>query len=199
MDCSSADNLPHLLEVFEQSIAITARHMNNADTSGTWCASAPYYEKCRVKNSLASSSGTDSDQEYFLREYDRIVGNLGSFTSHAGMKYRDHLFSDLRQCVHAYHASVCLGHLGHTGPGSSGDPLWRDLIGELCGVLQDQYDLTDINALIALVDGNNPDRIVSAPEDLPEPTQEWRTCHCHAHPGGNGHPAERKSGSVGPE
>lgn len=199
MDCTAADDLRHLLKVFEQSIENTARYVDNREGSGPGWASAPYYEACRVRKSLALFSPEDPDHAYFQQEYDRIAGNLVSFTERTGDVYRDCLFADLKVHVHTYHASVCLTNLGCDGACSRSDPVWRDLIGELSRVLKDYYDLAGIDALVTMLDENDLVCGVPSSSDLPELSPECQSRCRQSYPEGSGHQAGTHAGPVHPD
>jgi hypothetical protein len=162
MDSPATDYLRHRMQTFARVTDETIRHFSDP-CAGTGSASAPYRERCRIPALLDSLP--DGPEHAALREeYLRITQMLGEFVR-SGPGYRELLLCDLRYYTHEYHAAVCHASLGSTG--LVRDQSRRDLIGELCNELGDYYDLTDIVALIAMIDNNLPPA-----SDLLEDTRE---------------------------
>jgi hypothetical protein len=153
MDFPSVDDIRHLLTRFEQSIDDTARDLARGSDSGTWCASAPYYEKCRILGRLKACEGTDNDKAHLVQDYNRIVKRLDTMADNGGRNYRDLLLADLRNLVHMYYAETCYFHI-YCGYQDVDDDFRRDLIAELTRNLSSHYDLSALGALIAVVDEN---------------------------------------------
>lgn len=150
----SVETIRCRLSQFEQSVDALMPNDKAPSGPGAMCASAPYREKCRVRF-LLDSSGRDGEQYGILwQDYVRIVKKLERFRNESGQEYRDILFSELRNYVHAYHAEVCHTSVGNAC-GDTGDGVsFRALIGELCDALRDQYDLSEIEHLVSVLDEN---------------------------------------------
>lgn len=156
MASPSVDYIRHRLQKFEQAVDDTSLHLPDLPDSGRWCASAPYYEKCMIQVLLNSSDIPGDDYSSLQQDYLRIVNKLESFRDRKGQVYRDLLLSDLRNHVYAYHAEVCYANLGNAGTNAGNGLSYRELIDELCRELKEYYDLSAIEALIALLDKNVP-------------------------------------------
>jgi hypothetical protein len=170
MDSPATDYIRHRLQKFERTIDDTIRHFPELETFGTRSASAPYDEKCTIPALLDSLSASDPGRAALREEYLRIVQKLGTFADGKGPAYRDLLFEDLRQYTHAYHAAVCHAHVGRISPDTARDLARRELIGELCRELGGYYALSDIVALIAMLDANLPPASVPSPDNQCECT-----------------------------
>jgi hypothetical protein len=199
MDSTAADYIRHRLEKFERAIDDTSLHFSELESFGTWYASAPYYEKCMIPSLLDSLSASDPVHATLMQEYLRIVQRLESFSNERGREYRDLLFQDLRHYTHAYHAAVCHAHLCGIGPDTALDIGRRDLIGELCRELQDDYDIAGIGALVAILDDNLPRHTGSVQEGLPDDAP-WRPPDRNNSPADGKYPlAKKKTGHIHPE
>jgi len=174
MDSTVTDYIRHRLEKFESAIDDTSLHFSELESFGTWYASAPYYEKCMIPSLLDALSASDPVHAALRQEYLRIVQRLESFGNERGREYRDLLFQDLRHYAHAYHTAVCHANLCGISPDTAPDIGRRDLIGELCRELQDDYDIAGIGTLIAMLDDNLPRNTGPIPEGLPDDAP-WRS------------------------
>ncbi len=154
MPSPSVETIRYRLSEFERSVDAVMLDSRASSEPGALCASAPYREKYRV-HSLLDSSACDGEQCGILwKDYSRIVGKLERFRNEAGSEYRDLLFSELRDYVHAYHAGVCHANLGNAGDDTVDGVPVRELIRELCGELRDWYDLSEIEHLVSVLDEN---------------------------------------------
>ena len=154
MDRAFPDTIRHRLQKFEQSIDTISCHPEGPGDQGHGYASAPFHEKYMISAMLDSFDGSRSDHEVLVSEYLRITQKLEAYVTGCGPQYHDRLFEDLRYYTHAYHAAVCHAHLGQMSPDRARDISMRELIGELYRELKDDYDLSDIEGLIALLDDN---------------------------------------------
>jgi hypothetical protein len=154
MTPAATDNIRHYLQKFERSIDDITGHFIEPGDPGPGYASAPYYEKCSIRILLNSFDGSEPDYAALVKEYQRITRRLDTFNKEKGKEYRDRLFYDLQTFTHRYHAAVCYVHLGQINPDEGWDMSRRDLIGELCRELKGDYDISGIEALITMLDGN---------------------------------------------
>jgi hypothetical protein len=154
MDLPAAEYIRHRLIRFEQSVDDTALHYSKLERSGTGCASAPYREKCAIRALLNSPDYRGPEYELLMQEYFRITQKLESFRNKKGPEYLNHLFCELRNYAHAYHAAVCYLQLGQSDPDILIALSRRDLIGELCRELDSDFELSGIKALVTRMDEN---------------------------------------------
>lgn len=178
MPSPSVETIRYRLSQFERSVDTVILDFKAPSGSGTICASAPYREKCGVR-SLLDSSVRDGEQYGMLwQDYSRIVGKLEGFRNESGSEYRDLLFSELRDYVHAYHAGVCHACLGNAGDDTVNGVSIRVLIGELCGELRDWYDLSEIEHLVSVLDENAG----TGREVADRPGDDFPVHDCHLSP-----------------
>ena len=165
MDTLSADNLRNRLILFEQSVHETARHLAGPTDPSSWCASAPFFEKCRIRELLDSSDMIKEEKSSLEVEYCRIVNELDALVNRQGQVYRDLLLVELRDMVHAYHAETCFSSLCCDPRPTDSLHFRRKVIGELVEQLDSYYPLPALEALVAVVDEN---ACVSGPVFLPD-------------------------------
>jgi hypothetical protein len=175
MPSPSVETIRYRLSRFERSVDAVIQDFKAPSGPGAICASAPYREKYRVRF-LLDSSARDGEQYGILwQDYSRIVKKLEEFRNESGLEYRNTLFSELRDYVHAYHAGVCHARLGNAGEDTADGVSTRMLIGELCGELRDWYDLSEIEHLVSVLDENaGTGREVS---DSPGDDSPFHDCH----------------------
>lgn len=154
MDTPSADLLKNSLTLFAQSVSETARQLAVPADPGLWYASAPFYEKCRVRELLDSAILTLEETAVLEREYLRIVQELNGLFNKGGNVYRDLLLAELKEQVHAYHAEMCFISLSCDRGSAGACVSRRELIGELLLQLRNHYSLSALEALIATIDEN---------------------------------------------
>lgn len=152
MDTHSATLLRDHLTLFEQSVSGTARHLSAPPDSGTWCASAPFREKCHVRELLHSTQIMPEEHTALLHEYRRIARDLVFLIE--DQRYRDILYAELQELVHRYHAETCFSSLCCESGTADTRRLNREVIGELVLQLNRHYSLTALEAFIATVDEN---------------------------------------------
>jgi len=154
MDTHSADYLKNQLILFSQSVSEETHNLSGSSGSSSWYAGAPFAEKCRIRNLLHSSPLLLEEKRVLVQEYTRIVEELDTLLDKHGQVYRDILLVELRNLVHAYHAETCLS--SHWCDNACARSLRerRELIGELLKHLSSHYPLSDLEALVAMIDDN---------------------------------------------
>jgi hypothetical protein len=154
MDTPSADDIRHHLTRFEQVVDSSARHLAGSSCSGTWYASAPYYEKCRIRQLLHALKDAGGSCKLLEDEYCRIVKKLDGLAAGREREYREFLLADLRDLVHAYHAEICFSHIGSNSQDALSLRIRRDVIAELFSELSGHYDLSAPGMLVTVMDEN---------------------------------------------
>ena len=166
----------HRLRLFDRAVEETERHYPDLQSFGPHSASAPYREKRRVKVLLAKEAGGPPGPDPIREEYSRILRRLDAFRKAKGKEYASLLHQDLRNYVHVYHATICHAEISQFGQKTACDLCQKDLIQELCQELRGEFDLGDLEVLIAALDTIGPEKTAGSlrPPCLGEASD---TCH----------------------
>jgi hypothetical protein len=154
LDPSNTEYIRHRLERFSRAVTATREFFSKIPVAGNCPASAPYYERCGIRQLFDSLDTSGDDRDNLLGEFRKIDRELLLLEAELGTGYRQLLRGELTACLDVYAAAVCHANFGGPIPGSDDELPGRDRIVVLIHELEKDHDLFGVKDRLRMLDAN---------------------------------------------
>lgn len=180
MDTQSATYLCHRLERYARAVAETKAHFSEITPLGKYPASAPYFERCGIRELFDALDDDSARKETLMQTFQAIGHELMTLEREQGSAYRHLLHAELTARLDVYAAAVCHANLGCRQALSGPDLVSRDRIIVLIRELATTHDVTGAKDLLQAMDACFLPTGTESTQDLFSSTPQDRAGMPHA-------------------
>ncbi len=180
MDTQSVTYLCHRLERYARAVAGTKAHFSEITPLGKYPASAPYFERCGIRELFDTLDDSSARKESLMQTFQAIGHELLSLEREQGSAYRRLLHAELSARLDVYAAAVCHANLGCRQALFGPDPENRDRIIVLIHELETTHDVTGAKDLLHALDACFLPSGTESTQDLFNSNPHDRTVMPHA-------------------
>jgi hypothetical protein len=152
MDTQSATYLCHRLERYARAVAETKTHFFRITPLGKYPASAPYFERCGIRELFDALDGDSAKKATLMEAFQAAGHELSCLERERGSSFRYLLHAELSARLDVYTAAVCHASLGCPQALSGHDTVSRDRIVVLIRELEKTHDVTGAKDLLHSLD-----------------------------------------------
>lgn len=154
MDTQSATYLCHRIERYARAVIETKTHFSTIAPFGKYPASAPYFERCGIRELFDALDGDSPGKVTLMQAFQAVEHELRCLERERGSAYRHLLHAELSARLDVYAAAICHANLGCRQALSEHDVVCRDRIIVLIHELETTHDVTGAKDLLHALDAS---------------------------------------------